>query len=308
VPWPLESEINQRLIRLNIIRLADLRDYVHITYWSEIHFVTEDLLNLLPFGRALGPTKFYEFVDLRFPTLLSFARQTLNYWEGSPVYTYNQDPVKELTLSFDETFFWHYYTPAKTQEITRSILQGNRIRFLSRFHLSETEIKVEFQEIRLQTTDFGTRLVGALGKEYTYKWSDSLWSISLLNSEIALVDPTSFYYPISEPNALGREAEYRDRLGIILQHQDNFGIERDYWNSVDSTETDSDLPELSSSPPRILTPPPLDHCGCGIDLCYCDIYRPDTPPTPPYIELWHPRLGHPPIQGLHIGEFKKLPS
>src|SRR5260221_13502324 len=52
-------------------------------------------------------------------------------------------------LFFDETFFWHYYVPAKAQEIKDNLHNGLRVRFLSRFHLSQTQIEVEFNEVRL---------------------------------------------------------------------------------------------------------------------------------------------------------------
>jgi hypothetical protein len=299
--FSLVTQVQERLLRLNLIRLTNLREQVQVTYWSEIHFIPESLFRLLPFGIALGPTPFYQFIDFRLSTLVNLARLAQTYWRINPVYTYAEELVSELTLSVDDTFFWHYYVPAKTQEITEALLQGNRIRFLSSFHLSETQIKVEFHEIRLQTTDQGTRFVGTLGKEYTYRWDQSDWTITSLNTENTIVNPIAFYYPITEPNAQGHETEYQERLTTLLRQPTNFGIDQDYWNSVDST----DLPDSSdteSNPPGLTSradTPVLDTCSCGIDICYCDRYRPDTPPTPPFIELWRPSQGPQPIQGVH---------
>ena len=134
-------------------RLTDLREKVQVTYWSELHYISEPLFHLLPFGRALGPTEFYHFIDFEYERVVCLTKQTREYWEAHPTFTYNQELVSELTLSIDNTFFWHYYTPARTREITEALLQGNRIRFLSSFHVSETTIKVKFQEVRLLTTE-----------------------------------------------------------------------------------------------------------------------------------------------------------
>ena len=303
MPQSLVSQLEERLLRLNIVHLADLREQVQLTYWSEIHFVTQALIDFLPFGYSLGPTKFYEYVDYQLPVLINRCRQTRAYWEIHPSYTHDQTPVSDITLSYDETFFWHYYVPAKTPEITQAILQGNRIRFLSRFYLSETEIRLEFQEIRIQITDQGTRLIGALGKEYVHKWEETGWSATNINLEQTLINPVEFFLPILLPNAQGREPEYQRRLGIILTQPDHLGIDDSYWNSVDSTEIASDLPSSTrANTPDLIPipfPPPADHCGCGIDICYCDNYRPETPPTPPYIELWSPREYPAPVPGLH---------
>jgi hypothetical protein len=155
---------------------------------------------------------------------------------------------------------------------------------------------VGFNEIRLQVTDQGTQLVNTESKEYTYKWNTSLWEITNINHEQTLVNPLHFTVPISEPNTLGRETEYQEQLERILSQPDDFSIDAQYWNSVDSTDTASDIPELSS---RASTPV-IDTCACGIDICYCDRYRPDTPPTPSHIKLWKPSQGPQPIQGIHF--------
>ena len=281
-------------------RLTDLREKVQVTYWSELHYISEPLFQLLPFGRALGPTEFYHFIDFEYERVTRLTEQTREYWAEHPTYTYNQELVSALTISIDDTFFWHYYTPARTREITEALLQGNRIRFLSSFHVSETEIKVEFQEIRLLTTEQGTQLVGTLGNEYTYRPIRRDWTVTSLNTDVALVNPSRFFYPITIPNTHGRETQYTEELSHILSLPYNFGIDRHYWSSVDSTEVDETLPPSSIS--RVQTPelPRLDDwCGCRTDLCYCDKYRPGTPPTPPYIELWNPRLCAAPIPGLH---------
>ena len=83
---------------------------------------------------------------------------------------------------------------------------------------------MEFNEIRLCTTDSGMQLVYCQSKEYTYKWSNSLWEVNIANHEQALVNPANFSQPITEPNAFGRETEYQERLERILSQPDDFSI------------------------------------------------------------------------------------
>jgi len=287
-------------------QIADLRNQVHISYWSDHHLISQPLLNQLPFGRSLGPNTFYQYIDYQFDNLLIEARRNLLYWSLSDARHFNQTPITQTTLFFNETFFWHYYIPVRTREITEALLQGNRIRFLSRFLLSQTQVEVEFNEIRLRTTNQGTELVYCHSKEYTYKWNTSLWEVNIINHEQALVNPANFSRPITEPNAFGRETEYQDCLERILSQPDNFSIDAQYWDSLDTTEVDSTLPSSTPSlpnlssragTPEILIVPP---CWCGTDLCLCDKPRPNTPPTPPYIFLWKPTaINDQPEIGLH---------
>ena len=176
---------------------------------------------------------------------------------------------------------------------------------------------MEFNELQLQTIDQGTSLVYTQAKQYTYKWSDSLWTIEILNSEQALVDPSNFLLPITVPNTWHQEEDYQNKLSEILSHPTDFDIDSQYWGSVDSTEVGTDeVPGLTS---RASTPEseyrrsqaldnaspaqPPDDCLCGIDVCLCDKYRPrtpQTPPTPPYIILYCPFPGTQPVPGVHL--------
>ncbi len=297
------EQIREQIVREHFPQIADLRNQVHISYWSDYHLISQSLLNQLPFGRSLGSTTFYQYIDYQFDNLLIEARRNLLFWSLSGANHFNQTPVTQTTLFFDETFFWHYYIPVRTREITEAILQGNRIRFLSRFCLSQTQVEVEFNEIRLRTTDSGTQLVYCHSKEYTYKWTNTVWEVNITNHEQTLVNPSNFSRPITEPNTFGRETEYQDRLERILNQPDDFGIDNRYWDSLDTTEIASDLPSSSPSLPSLSSrahTPELQPCWCGIDLCLCNNPRPDTPPTPPYVILWKPTgLNTQPEKGLH---------
>jgi len=134
-------------------------------------------------------------------------------------------------------------------------------------------VELEFNEIRLCTTDTGTQLVYCHSKEYTYKWNTSLWEVNIINHKQALVNLANFSCPITEPNAFGRETEYQERLEQILSQPDDFSINARYWDSLSTTEVDSNLastpPSLPSLSPRA-TSPELQQCWCGIDLCLCN--------------------------------------
>jgi hypothetical protein len=104
----------------------------------------------------------------------------------------------------------------------------------------ETQIKVEFNEIRLlKNPGERPQLVYTDSKKYTYKWTTQQWDITIRNPEATLVNARIFTIPISAPNTLGRDAEYQEQLNTLLEQTDDFFISAKYWNSMDSTETES---------------------------------------------------------------------
>ena len=143
------SEVREQLIRDYFPQIANLRTQVHVTAWSDHHLISQSLLDLLPFGRVFSPTSFYQYTDYQFPNLVESACRNLLYGSLSGTRQFDNNPATQITLFFDETFFWHYYIPAKAQEIKDNLHNGLRVRFLSRFHLSQTQIEVEFNEVRL---------------------------------------------------------------------------------------------------------------------------------------------------------------
>jgi len=141
------QEIQDEFLREAGFDLSDLRTQVQLTYWSEQHFITQSLLELLPFGEILSDICFYSYVDYSLDKLISKANQTLLYWRLSGITQYDGTPVTQLSLFYDETFLWHYSTPSYREEIRSQLQSGHRVRFLSRFLLSQTKIEVEFNEI-----------------------------------------------------------------------------------------------------------------------------------------------------------------
>ena len=105
----MTNPLRDQLIRENFPQIADLRNQVHISYWSDYHLISQSLLDYLPFGRSLGPTTFYQYIDYQFDNLLIEARRNLLFLSLSGANHFNQTPVTQTTLFFDETFFWHYY-------------------------------------------------------------------------------------------------------------------------------------------------------------------------------------------------------
>jgi len=141
------QEIRKEFLREAGFNLTDLRNQIQLTYWSEQHFITEELLNLIPFGKILSDICFYSYVDYSLDELISKANQTLLFWRLSGVTQYDGSPLDQLSLFYDETFLWHYSAPSYREEIRSQLQSGHRVRFLSRFLLSQTEIEVEFNEI-----------------------------------------------------------------------------------------------------------------------------------------------------------------
>jgi len=141
------QEIRDKFLREASFDLTDLRSQIQLMYWSEQHFITQGLLELLPFGEILSNIRFYLYVDYSLDELISKANQTLLYWRLSGVTQYDGSPLDQLSLFYDETFLWHYSAPSYREEIRSQLQSGHRVRFLSRFLLLQTEIEVEFNEI-----------------------------------------------------------------------------------------------------------------------------------------------------------------
>ena len=300
-------------------QIANLQEQVQLTYWSEHHLVPQDLLELLPFGRPLGAIGFYWYLDYQLGDLLSATRHCTAYWQLSDARNFDQSPITQIALFYNETFFWHYQVPSVQQEIITQIQAGHRIRFLSRFFVLEAKVEVEFNKIRLQTIlngDFTAtglyQLIYTDDQILMHQRTSNWWTTELLTPGTQLINPTSYFMlPITEPNTQGRDAEYLDRFQCILLEPDLLTLDLSYHNSVDSSPVPTLVHTPSSSPPS--TPEsvywqsqsisfPEDHpdlCFCGIDLCRCLTRHPGTPPTPLGVYLWNPHFFPTPIEGLH---------
>jgi len=312
--------IREEFIQELALNLIDLRTQVQLMYWSEQHFITQELLNLIPFGEILSDIRFYSYVDYSLDKLVSKANSTLLYWRLSGITQYNRTPVEQLSLFYNETFLWHYSVPSYQEEIRSQLQSGHRVRFLSRFLLSQTEIEVEFNEIRLQTNfsdDF--QFVYTDSNTYQYKFANLRWQPIHTILSFPLINLPTFSLPITVPNALGRETKYQAHLNQVQALSNNIHIQDHYWDSIDSAPANTLRPTCVNTPStssdtdywtptnfQFASPTPesgstnsAHPCACGTDVCYCDTQQPGTPPTPASISLWNPKYSNQPINGLH---------
>jgi len=282
------QEIRDEFLREAGFDLTDLRSQIQLTYWSEQHFITQGLLELLPFGEILSNIRFYSYVDYSLDELISKANQTLLYWRLSGVTQYDGSPLDQLSLFYDETFLWHYSAPSYREEICSQLQSGHRVRFLSRFLLLQTKIEVEFNEIRLQTNfNDNFQFVYTDSNTYQYKFANLRWQPIHTILLFPLINPPTFSLPITVPNALRRETEYQAHLTQVQGLPNNIHIQDHYWDSVDSTpantlgpthvntpSTGSDTDYWTPTSFQFASPTPESGsarlCSCGTDICYCD--------------------------------------
>jgi len=125
------QEIQDEFLREASFNLTDLRNQIQLTYWSEQCFITQGLIELLPFGEILSDICFYSYIDYTLDKLISKANQTLLYQRLLGITQYNGTPVTQLSLFYDETFLWHYSAPSYREEIHSQLQSGHRVRFLS---------------------------------------------------------------------------------------------------------------------------------------------------------------------------------
>jgi hypothetical protein len=261
--------------------VIDLRGEFKVDYLNDHHQFLKPLLDLLPFGQILSPTTYYHIIDDSFPQIVIEARRQLLYWHLARVRHFNQDPVDQFTLFNNEDYLWQRIVPSATRDIQFNLLEGDRIRFLTRFHLTYEKIEIAFDEIRLISLPESFRLAIADGREHTYNWNSTTWEITLINTDSSIIDPREYHYPpeTRAPNLLPALDAYLDR---------QLTLER---NLADAAETawaiNDSLP--SSSIPTDFDEARWDHCICRKedDICNCP-YRPDTPPTPNSVVLWSP--------------------
>jgi len=260
-------------------------------YWSEQHFITWSLLELLPFGEILSDLCFYLYVDYSLDELISKANQTLLYWRLSGITQYDGTPVTQLSLFYNETFLWHYSALSYQEEICSQIQLGHRVRFLSRFLLLQTKIEVEFNEIQHQTNfNDNFQFIYTDSNTYQYKFANLRWQPICTILLFPLINPPTFSLPITVPNALGRETEYQAYLTQVQNLPNNIHIQDHYWDSIDSTPANTLRPTHVNTPStgsdtNYWTPtnfqfasPTLESrstnsarpCTCGTDICYCD--------------------------------------
>ena len=141
------QEVQDQLVREYFPHIVDLWEQVQLVYWSDFHFISKVLLDILPFGCLLIGRRFYAYVDYQLGLLADEAQRNLLYWALGDVRRFDRAPADQITLSYNKTFFWHYVVPPWHHKIITQLICGNRIRFLSRFHLLQEKVEVEFSKI-----------------------------------------------------------------------------------------------------------------------------------------------------------------
>jgi hypothetical protein len=158
-------------------------------YWREQHFITQDLLWQLPFGRILSAMTFYHYIDFQLEELVATARRNFTLWMLIDIHQYNKSLVDQISFFYNNTFLWHYSVPPNCKAIIMQLQGGNRIRFLSWFYLLQAKIKLEFSEIwLLLISDSKFQFVYTDSKEYTYNWLINIWDTSIHNHKFNLIN------------------------------------------------------------------------------------------------------------------------
>jgi hypothetical protein len=105
--------------------IIDLQIQTHIAVWNDHFLITKPLFDLLSFGQTLSSMTFYQYIDYQLPNLVEQASNNLLFWSTSETRHFNGEIATQLTLFYDDTFLWHYYVPAKHQEIMQSLYNGH---------------------------------------------------------------------------------------------------------------------------------------------------------------------------------------
>jgi hypothetical protein len=111
------SQEQQQVVREQFPQIADLRNQVHLTYWSEQHLIIQNLLCQLPFRRILSATTFYRYTDFQLEELVTAARRNFVLWALISICQYNRSLVNQIALFHDDTFLWHYSVPPNCEAI-----------------------------------------------------------------------------------------------------------------------------------------------------------------------------------------------
>ena len=253
-----------------------------IEVWSDQTTILKDLEFILPFGEVLKLSQFQDFASCDLQRLGDLAQEQLLYWHLAKVVNVHGSPIESFLLWNKDDYLWFIHIAPRCECIIQDLLSGEHQFFLERFRLDYEQVQISFQEIRLETTQFGPRLVITEGREYTLKW-DGVWETTLENPDTNIVNPQIFHLPPDTPD----DIDFVTRLNIL--------------------ETgDESLPPSSPPSPRSSPSPPAPDtdtdsgwgepanqwisngvCWCSKEVCTCG-YRPNTPPTPPSVVLWAP--------------------
>jgi len=198
------QEIQDKFLREAGFNLTNLRNQVQLMYWSEQHFITQELLDLIPFGEILSDIRFYSYINYSLDELISKANQTLLYWRLSGVTQYDGTPLDQLSLFYDETFLWHYSVPSYWEEICSQIQSGHRVRFpdfsCCKLKLKWSSTKFDSRQTLMMTSNSSTLTVTPINTNLqTLGGNPSVpSSCSLLSTHLPFHSQLQYLMPLEE--------------------------------------------------------------------------------------------------------------
>jgi hypothetical protein len=264
--------------------LVNVEEDERIESWTDSFILIRPLRNILPFGTHLFHPEYSYFLDNSRQRIVDYAQEQIFYWHLAHATSWSGSPVEQIAVCVGDNYFWSTHVPTSQQNIITSLGAGIPVHFLNRFRVSHQVIELAFSQLCLiSNPDLDNPyLIGVTpGDEFQYSFSDDTWRPTALEEQ-PLIDPPNFYLPLqSRPLALDAPSE-----------------------SLPSSSPRPSLPSLVSAwsfDDRPVIPDCTcteDHCTCNVypcicrkEICSCG-YRPDTPPTPTNITLWHPGSHH----------------
>jgi len=135
--------------------IVDLRNFVHISYWSDFHLITQALFDLLPFGQLFGGNQFYAFTNYQLGPLADEARRNLLFWSLANVTTFIGQRAHEIMLHYNDTVpsFGIMLSQPKKLKYTTSYLKGIELDFYPNFNCRKPKLKWSSKKFdSIQTT------------------------------------------------------------------------------------------------------------------------------------------------------------
>ena len=247
-----------------------------IDCWSDSANTLNKLGDLLPFGQVISATRFADFTTNDLDYLVKASQEQLLYWHLAGATTTTNAPTETLLLWANDDYLWFLEVLQQENDLINRVRRGERLWVLERFRLDYTEIQISFQELRLVTNSQPHQIVITEGREYTYKWSQSVWTTSLENPDSNLINPRIYHLPPDQPN----NPEIVEYARVIFNRTRELETLPPSSQPLSTTLVSSNSGAASQWGMG-------DTCWCNKEVCDCG-FRPNTPPTPPSVVLWVP--------------------
>jgi hypothetical protein len=276
---------------------TNLLSKTEVDFWTEDPTLLSNLFELLPFGQALLSDEYNNFIENTLPRIPNGVQDQFLYWHlATPPTSFNQ-PIESTLLWNNNINFWTCHIPPRLNDLTSRILGGEHIQYLEQFRLDYQEIRLTFQEIRLVTysEERHTCPVITEGREFTYRWNNPVWEVTLENPDQNLINPRIHHLPQDtldeELNSTYVYTALTELNDLTISDREERLLQEDLppssgWTSRAPVSEIGWEDESSRN---------TESCWCNREVCMCG-YRPDTPPTPPSVVLWSPGLEYLPAR------------